>query len=275
MRFRLTFLAVAAFFVTMNVLLLRSEFGGRNRFGATVPPKIVWEKVLTSPDNSFLEIRHHGVKVGRGNWVASIGESFANQHGADPELPPEGMIKHVTGYRLDFDGNLTIEDFPRVRFYFSLRLDTNQHWTQLELRMHMKPLVWEIGAEAETQQIRIITEDESGRQETTHTFAELRQPEKVLRRLGGPALSGWLALLGVTPQLAASGTSEQKFAFDLPWIARLDRLAIGHSSIRVYRLEARLFDRYKAALLISPVGEILRVELPDDILLTNEGVGGF
>src|SRR6185503_15874526 len=117
MRFRLSFLAVTLFFITMNVLLWRSEFAERNRFGATVPPKVVWDKVLTSPDNSFLEIRHHGVKVGRGNWVASIGEAFTTAESPGSSLPPEGMIKHVTGYRLDFDGSLTLEDFPRVRFY--------------------------------------------------------------------------------------------------------------------------------------------------------------
>ena len=61
----------------------------------------------------------------------------------------------------------------------------------------------------------------------------------------------------------------------LKWEARNDRLTIGSNPVRVYRLEARLFDRYRAILFVSPVGEILRVELPDDILLTNDALSNL
>ncbi len=40
--------------------------------------------------------------------------------------------------------------------------------------------------------------------------------------------------------------------------------------MRVYRLEARLLGRFRAVILVSLEGEILRVELPDDIVLTND-----
>ena len=46
MRFRIIFLIVTAFFVTMNVMLWRSEYGARGQFGAPVPAELVWEKVL-------------------------------------------------------------------------------------------------------------------------------------------------------------------------------------------------------------------------------------
>src|SRR5262245_6663133 len=171
MRYRVVFLAVTGFFVTMNVLLWRSEFAGRGRFGTMIPPKVVWDKVLTSPDNSFLEIRHHGNKIGRGNWVASIREALADMSEAGANLPPDGMIKHVTGYRLDFDGSLALEALPRLRFYFSLTLDTNQLWKNLDLRVHLKPLAWEIDAQADTQQVRVSIQDEDGRTEYIYTFA--------------------------------------------------------------------------------------------------------
>src|SRR5262245_52293311 len=135
MCYRILFVAVTGLFVTMNVLLWRSELTARGRFGALVPTKVVWDKVLTSPDNSFLEIRHHGKKIGRGNWVASIGEAFTDEPDNAPNLPPEGMVKRVTGYRLDFDGSLALEDFPRARFYVSLKLDANQNWKELDVRV--------------------------------------------------------------------------------------------------------------------------------------------
>jgi hypothetical protein len=58
----------------------------------------------------------------------------------------------------------------------------------------------------------------------------------------------------------------------LHWEARNDRLQIGNNFVRVYRLEARLFERLKAALFVSPVGEILRLELPGDIVMTNDAL---
>ncbi len=74
---RLCFVLTAGFFLTMNVLLFRSEFGGGNKLGSAVPAEIVWQKVLTAPDNSTLEIRHHGVKIGLGRWMPAVGEDLA------------------------------------------------------------------------------------------------------------------------------------------------------------------------------------------------------
>ena len=274
MYYRILFAAITGLFVTMNVLLWRSELVSRGRLGALVPTRVVWDKVLTSPDNSFLEIRHHGKRIGRGNWVASIGEALADEGEASRNLPPEGMVKRVTGYRLDFDGSLALEEAPRARFYVSLKLDTNQNWKELDVRVNMRPLLWEFEAFSDTQQVRLLTEDEEGRREQRYTFAELRQPEIILRELGVPTVPGMLGFLGLSWP-ASSTPTNSPVNLSLPWEARLDRLLVGHTSVRVYRLQAELFARYKVALLVSPVGEILRVELPDEIVLSNEGVANF
>jgi hypothetical protein len=42
--------------------------------------------------------------------------------------------------------------------------------------------------------------------------------------------------------------------------------------VRVYRLQARLLDRYQIVVVVSRVGEILRVELPNGLLLVNEAL---
>jgi len=73
---RLCFVLTAGFFLTMNVLLFRSEFGGGNKLGSAVPAEIVWQKVLTAPDNSTLEIRHHGVKIGLGRWMPAVARTW-------------------------------------------------------------------------------------------------------------------------------------------------------------------------------------------------------
>jgi hypothetical protein len=100
------------------------------------------------------------------------------------------------------------------------------------------------------------------------TFAELRNPDKLARELGGPTLPGALAALGLPlPQNGASSVT-----LGLKWDARNDRIQIGNNLVRVYRLEARLFERVKAALFVSPVGEILRLELPGDIVMVNDAL---
>lgn len=265
MRFRIYFLIVTAFFVTMNVLLWRSEFGARGHFGTPVPPDLVWEKVLTSPDNSILEIRHHGVKIGTAHWVANIGEVLAAGKIMD-DMPPEGMVKTPTGYTIDFDGSLSLDNLSRVRFYCTLKLDTNQNWQTLSVKLTLKPFSWEIRASAPAQNIQILINDDEMQKEHTFTFADLQNPEKLARELGGPMLPAALTALGLPmPSAKPSGVS-----IGLKWEARHDRIKIANNLVRVYRLEARLFDRYKAILFVSPVGEILRVELPDETVVTND-----
>src|SRR5881397_216149 len=123
MRYRVFVVLVTSFFVTMNVLLWRAEFGARSHVGTSVPTEVVWEKVLTSPDTSYLEIRHHGVKIGTAHCIANIGEELATGRRITDEPPPEGMIKRLTGYSLDFDGNVSLDDLSRLRFYITLKLD--------------------------------------------------------------------------------------------------------------------------------------------------------
>jgi hypothetical protein len=81
-------------------------------------------------------------------------------------------------------------------------------------------------------------------------------------------LPGALAALG----LPLSQTGVSNVTLGLKWEARNDRLQIGNNSVRVFRLEARLFERVKAALFVSPVGEILRLELPGDVVMVNDAL---
>src|ERR1035441_2895377 len=59
---RVTFLSIAAFWVAMNMLLWRSEYGSRGS-GIPVPVDLVWRKVLTAPDTSSLTVYQDGQKT--------------------------------------------------------------------------------------------------------------------------------------------------------------------------------------------------------------------
>lgn len=267
MRFRLAFLIITAFFVTMNVLLWRSEYGARGQFGAPVPAELVWEKVLTSPDNSHLEIRHHGMKVGRAHWVATISEAMATGKIID-EMPPEGMVKAPTGYTIDFDGTISMDDLSRLRFSCHLELNTNQNWQAFSVKLTLKPFSWEIVASNATRSVKFTADDGERLIERTFTEADLRHPDKLVREIGGGAAPAMLAALGVPLRPPGAGAE----SFRLNWEASSDRLKIGNNLVRVYRIETRLLERLKMVLFVSPVGELLRVDLPDEIILTNDAL---
>src|SRR5215212_3030323 len=91
-------LLTLGFFVVMNVLLLRSEFGGKNEVRSAIPIDLVLRKILTAPDNSFLEIRHHGRKIGTCQLSPSVGQELSADKLTSEDLPPEGMVEELTSY---------------------------------------------------------------------------------------------------------------------------------------------------------------------------------
>ena len=276
MRYKIYFLLVTAFFVTMNVLLWRSEFSARGRFGAPLPPETVWGKVLTSQDISHLEVRHKGVKIGLAHWSATISEAPPETLPAFEDLPPEGMVKRATGYSLHFDTTVSMDDLSRLRIDWTLKLTTNQTWQEFTLKLALKPTAstWEFHASAATETLLFRAKDEEGGREQTFKFSDLQNPEKLARAIGGPLMPTLLAALGVpmTSPPQSESPRAANLSLGLAWEARNDWLKLGRNPIRVYRIEARLFDRFRAVFFLSPVGELLRVELPDEIVLMNEAL---
>lgn len=275
---RLLFLLIAGFFITMNVLLWRSEFGAGNELGSMVPTETVWHKLLIAPDTSHLEIRRHGKKIGYGNWAPSVGEDLANAKRSLDEILPEGMILEPSGYSLLFDGNFSVPDVGRIRFGFDLRLTTNHQWREFGLHLSVRPgrlqaadlspapMAWEIHALAAAETVKVTSDGDAGHSEQVFTFSELQQPEKLLQEAGLPITPGILAALGLSRNPAQASPA----LLGLKWEARNDWLKIATERMRVYRLYARFLDRFQIVLFISPEGEILRVELPDEIVLVND-----
>ena len=263
---RLVFFLIALFWITMNVLLCRSEFGRRGKLGSAVPVAVVWQKMLTAPDDSSLEITQRGKKIGFCRWVANVGEALATGRSSSEDFVPEGMVKELASYTVDVEGNVAF-DGPsnRVRFNWSSRFATTHAWQELALRLTLRPAVWEFHTVAAQETLRVKYGEETVTQwERTFSFAELRDPRKLVQELGGPLVLGLLGQAGVPEQ--------KNLSLGLTWQARNDWLKIGHAQVRVYRLQARLLDRYQAVVIVSRVGEILRVELPNDIVLINEAL---
>ena len=109
---RLTFLGIIAFWLTMNALLWRAEFGARG--GDTpVPAQLVWRKILTAPDASSLSVYQSGDRMGYCEISTGVGQQMATFDEDKP--PPEGFVPHT--YQLHIAGNVSLGDFTnRLKF---------------------------------------------------------------------------------------------------------------------------------------------------------------
>jgi hypothetical protein len=266
---RLLIFGITAFFIVMNVLLWRWELSSGGDLGSPVAPRIVFERILTAPDFSSLEIFHHGQKVGQCRWVPSIGEDRAAGAVPSGNAPPEGMVKRVLNYTLDLSGTVFLGATQRVRFSADVTLSTNHVWQEVGVHIGLRPMEWTLKTVAAEEKVHLTVDDGTQPYERVFAFSDLRNPEKLLLEFGGPLLPATLAAFGFTMPTAESA---QNISVGLKWEAHQDRLEIGNARLRCYRLRARLFDRHQVVLFVSRVGEIFRVELPDEIVLRNEAL---
>lgn len=262
------FLVITLFWVVMNVLLWRSEMGGSEDAGSPLPAAAVWERMLTAPDESSLEIYRQGRKIGYCRWAPKV-EEVLTAPPADAEAEPEGRVKGITGYTLFLDGNvLPGEDAQRLRFSWQAELGPNQEWRTMKLRLIQRPNLWEIRADAATQTLTLRLGEEPGGWERRFTFAELLEPASVLAALGLPLPPGVVSAL--LP--GATAMNPKEISLGLTWEARREWVRIRSARAPAYRLRARLLDKYEATAWISRVGEILRLELPGEVALVNEAL---
>lgn len=272
---RIFFLLVTAFWLTMSFLLWRSEFSKEKKTGSAVSVDTVMEKILTAPDTSALEIYHHGQKIGFCRWVANIGEDASRQKISDG-FQPEGMVSKPINYTLNLEGNVTPSNTTnRIRFELTLKLSTNRVWEEFTLNAHLRPDSWELHADSIRQNVRFVIDDDYDRWEQSFTFAELQNPQTLLREFGGPmalSLLGTLRGFGLTTPVRTNAATPR---FKLNWQANHDSMRFGHSKVRVYRLHTKILQRYDVFVFVSRVGEILWVELPDKIVLSNDAFTHF
>jgi hypothetical protein len=263
---RVYLLPIVLFWITMNVLLWRSEFAGKSDAGGAIPVNVVWSRILTAPDPSGLEVHRRGEKIGFVRWRPNVGEERRSGRVLSEDMQPEGQVLELTGYTIDMEGNIVVEELSRrLRLEFRGEFETNNVWQTLVFRIQVRPAEWEIRARKADQTLAVTMDDAGSSWTRTYKFSEFRDPAKLLGDLGYP--------LG--PMLAVPGSpveepQELSPGLGLTWTARNDWLKVGQTRVRVYRLETVVMDQYRATIFISRVGELLRVELPGDILLIND-----
>jgi hypothetical protein len=261
---RATFVFIALFWVAMNTLLWRSEFSGQN-LGASIPPTVVWEKILTAPDDSSLSINSQGKKLGYLRLRPRISEGAATGKIAS-ENEPEGIVRRVSEYTLELDGSLVAQTLPRsIRFNGEFAFGTDLAWKRFRTQTLVRPYTWEVKGSAAEKEFWVQSKDDTSEWIQRFTPDDLRNPQRLATVLESPVLAALL------PQLLPAATrTNAPLSLGLTWTARYEWLKIGHNKVRIYRLEAKLLDRHRIVVLISRVGEILRVEMPGEIKLVND-----
>ena len=266
---RFTLILVASFWLTMTYLLWRSEYVGKNEVGSPVPVRLVWKKILTAPDNSDLDILRNGKKIGDFHWASKVGQDMIAAKILSEDGEPEGQVERPTNYRLDVQFRLALAEIPGVvDFHGETTLSTNNDWQDFHLKLTVPPTTWNIYSRASEQDARVTEQAKGGpKTERVYKFADFQNPQALMRQFDLPML-GFLGALGPL----SLDSPAAPLSLGLQWKARNDWIAFGHTSVRAYRLEATLLERYRMIVIVSRVGEILRVDLPDGWQLLNENL---
>jgi len=248
------FLLVAAFWVAMNVLLWRAEYGSRNS-GTPVPLDLVCRKILTAPDASALSVYQDGQKMGFCDFSTSIQQEMAELDEDNP--PPEGLVARA-GYQIRLNGNVAIGDFTnRLKFDGRVRFSPGREWRELNLKLSTRTSTVEIHSLATNQTVSVQITNSFAAVSQVFTFADLQNPNTLLRTLGGDFGGG----LGNGFDLPALPATTAGLAGSVPWEARRVRLMVGREAVSVYRLETRVLGQ-PIVIHVSTLGEILRMDLP-------------
>jgi hypothetical protein len=256
---RLTFFFITAFWVAMNVLLWRAEYGSHGG-EMPVPAELVWQKILTAPDASSLTIYQDGQRCGFCEFSTSVEQAMAKLDEDRP--PPEGLVARA-GYQIRFNGNMSLGDFTnRVRFDGRVGFSAKRAWRRLELNLKFSPrmAMVEIDSLATNQTIHLKITSDGSTIERDLTLADLQNPDALLRAFVGQfgdEFSDDLDL-PVAPQISTS------LAQNLHWQASRDRLKMGGGTASVYRLETQ-FLQNRIVIYVNTLGEILRADLPGGI----------
>jgi hypothetical protein len=253
------FLLVAAFWLVMNVLLWRAEYGSRDS-GVPVPLDLVCRKILTAPDASSLSVYQDGRKTGFCEFSTSIQQEMAELDENNP--PPEGLVARA-GYQIRLNGNVAIGDFTnRLKFDGRLKFSPRREWRELSLKCSTHFAIVEILALATNQTVSVQITTDGATDSRVFTFAELQNPNTLLRALGGDFSGASGSSLDLSALPAVNLLSQ-----NISWEARRVRLMAGRDAVSAYRLETSVLGQ-QIVIHVSTLGELLRVELPGGITAT-------
>lgn len=252
---RVTFFAITVFWVTMNVLLWRAEYGSRSS-ETPVPVQLVWRKILTAPDASSLSVYQNGKRTGFCEFSTGVGREMAAMD-AD-KLPPEGLVKRA-GYQIQMAGNLALDSLTnRLKFNGHIQFRNVQKWREMAFTVSGRNFQIEIHAEATNPLVHIGVFTEAGHLERDLSQSNLQDPTALVRAFLGDFADPVLATLDLPDAASLAGGQT------VEWTACRTRVKAGGQMVPVYRLKTSLLG-HPITVDVGTLGEILRVRLPGDL----------
>ena len=252
---RLTFFAIAAFWLTMNVLLWRAEYGAHSN-ETPVPLALVWQKILTAPDASSLSVYQNRARMGYCEFSTSVGQQMATVDADRP--PPEGLVQQA-GYEIHLAGNVALNDFTnRLKFDGRVKFSSARAWCEVNLHISSHQTGVEIHALATNSAVHLKITSDGSALEKDLAFSDLQNPNALARALLGNGADTLLGVLDL-PALAAPAAAQK-----IVWRASHTRVKIGTEAVPIYRIETSLLGQ-AVVVDVSTLGEILRVELPGNL----------
>lgn len=252
---RLTFLAIAAFWLTMNGLLWRSEYGSQSG-EIPVPAQIIWRKILTAPDASSLSVYQNGERMGYCEFTTRVGQEMSTFEGN--AAPPAGLVKRA-GYQVHLAGNVALGDFTnRLKFEGRIQFNKVREWKEINLRISSRLVLVEIHSIASNRMVHVKISSDGSTLERDLTFDQLQKPNVLINAFTGGFGDSLLDVLDL-PDLSVLGSGP-----NVEWSACRTRVKIRSESVPIYRLKTSVLGR-NITLDIGTLGEILRVELPGNV----------
>ncbi|MFL3666788.1 MAG: hypothetical protein ACJ06V_09445, partial [Verrucomicrobiota bacterium] len=159
---RLVFPVILLFWLAMNVLLWRAEYGDTDR-GSRVSNDVVLNKIFNAPDASNLRVSQNGTLLGFVHWEIIPDEVYfsgTNQ--------PVGRVESIKGYTLALDGRIQIETLKtKLRFTLRSILGADLGWQNVSTTIDLPPSSWEFAAAATNQVLSVKHDGALGQWERT------------------------------------------------------------------------------------------------------------
>ena len=274
---RLILAILACFWAYMGYRLWQVEYTDQS-LGAAVDIEVVWDKILNAQDEAPLSIVNErtGEALGWMMWSPTVTRDDTVER---PEV--EGMVHTALDYSLDIDRGRIFGIEHAVDFTFSFHVgfgpNPEREWTDVRLyvKQQNETVDYNVRLDAQSTNTFFSLNVESDR--TTNNaeiaYADLRKPDKLVR--AGMELAGVNPLVTAGATLAVRnlmGKSQlaKSVSFKFPWPkqAHYDLLPDVRTRIKVYRVDVPIVEGMLLKIYINPLGEILRVEVPEILIDT-------
>jgi len=259
---KFSFWFILIFWVSVNLLLWRLEFGNTFFASEVISPDQFLFKVLTSPDYSMMVIKHHGTNVGEFNWMCDIVDAQNNLNRKLRDI--EGRIDTISSYSIRVELNLNhIEPLRNLKLGVDLNLSTNYVVNEFSAKLNLKPFSWRVSYNSAEGIFKITDLSLEKPKEFSISNNDINNPRKILETLG------------ITPDIAAIflpadlGMKINSFKRKLEYDCSLARIKIGNTYINGFKCQIKLSENSSIRIYINKVGEIIKIELPNYIVLLN------